>query len=129
MYLRRLAPPERAVAETIERARRYRAAGCDGVFVPALTDPDAIGSIAVAIGLPLNVMVVPRLPPVAQLRTLGVRRVSAGAALAQAAYGIARRAATQFLTEGVYDAMFETTADYTELNALFSPTPGATTND
>ena len=129
VYLRRLVPPERAVAETIERARRYRAAGCDGVFVPALTDPDAIGSIAVAIGLPLNVMVVPRLPPVAQLRTLGVRRVSAGAALAQAAYGIARRAATQFLTEGVYDAMFETTADYTELNALFSPTPGATTND
>ena len=127
--MRRLAPPERAVAETIERARRYRAAGCDGVFVPALTDPDAIGSIAVAIGLPLNVMVVPRLPPVAQLRTLGVRRVSAGAALAQAAYGIARRAATQFLTEGVYDAMFETTADYTELNTLFSPTPGATTND
>ena len=55
--------------------------------------------------------------------------MSAGAALAQAAYGIARRAATRFLTEGIYDAMFETTADYTELNALFAPTPGAITTD
>ena len=127
VYLRRLAARERAVDETIERARRYRAAGCDGVFVPALIEPDAIRTIVGAIGLPLNVMIVPSLPPVAQLGALGVRRVSAGAALARAAYGVARRAATLFLTEGVYDAMFETTADYAEMNALFAPLGGETT--
>ena len=124
VYLRGLVPREQAVEETIERARRYRAAGCDGIFVPALSDPAAIRSIVAAIALPLNVMVVPRLPPVAELATLGVRRVSAGAAIAQAAYAIARRAATRFLTDGVYDAMFEATADYTELNALFPSARG-----
>src|SRR5262249_3570140 len=76
VYLRGLVPRERAVEETIERARRYRAAGCDGIFVPALSDPAAIRSIAAAIALPLNVMVVPRLPPAAELAARGVRRVS-----------------------------------------------------
>src|SRR5262245_61879662 len=107
VFLRGLVPRVRAGKETIEPARRYRAAGCDGIFVPALSDPAAIRSIAAAIALPLNVMVVPRLPPVAELAALGVRRVSAGAAIAKAAYTVARRAATRFLADGVYDAMFE----------------------
>jgi 2-methylisocitrate lyase-like PEP mutase family enzyme len=121
VYLRALVPAERALAETVERAGRYREAGCDGVFVPALVDPDTIRSLVAAIALPLNVMVRPNLPPVAELRKLGVARVSAGSAIAQAAYGIARRGATQFLGEGRYDAMFETTAAYADMNALFSP--------
>src|SRR5262249_60243854 len=104
--------------------RRYRAAGCDGIFVPALSDPAAIRSIAAEIALPLNVMVVPRLPPVAELAALGVRRVSAGAAVAQAAYAVARRAATRFLNDGGAHASFEATADYAELNALFASTRG-----
>ncbi len=120
VYLRALVPPERQIAETVERGRRYRSAGCDGVFVPGLTDRDAIRSIAAAITVPLNVMVRPTLPPVSELAALGVRRVSAGAAIAQAAHGIARRAAMHFLVEGRYDTMFETAADYGDLNALFS---------
>ena len=121
VFLKGLVPPERAVTETIERACRYRAAGCDGVFVPGLRDAQAIREVAGAIELPLNVMVLPKLPLVPALRQLGVRRVSAGSAIAQAAYGIVRGAATQLLTEGRYDAMFETSVGYAELNALLSP--------
>jgi 2-methylisocitrate lyase-like PEP mutase family enzyme len=123
VFLRGLVPPERAVAETIARARRYGEAGCDGIFVPLLADPDAIRAVAAAIALPLNVMVVPHLPPVAELAALGVRRVSAGSAIAQAAYGCARRAAQRLLGDGRYDAMFETTINYGETNALFAPRP------
>jgi len=32
VYLRGLAAPEAALAETLERAQRYRAAGCDGIL-------------------------------------------------------------------------------------------------
>lgn len=124
VYLRGLVPPERAVGETIERARRYREAGGDGVFVPNLTDPRAIRDLAAAIELPLNVMVRPNLPPVAELRTLGVRRVSAGSAVAQAAYGVTQRAATQLLAAGRYDAMFETAAEYGRMNALYAGVRG-----
>lgn len=128
VYLKGLVPSERAEAETIERARRYRDAGCDGVFVPGLIDGAAIKSLAAAIPLPFNVMVRPTLPPVAELAKLGVGRVSAGSAIAQAAYGVAQRAAAQFLTEGRFEAMYETAADYARTNALLSHRRGAATH-
>jgi 2-methylisocitrate lyase-like PEP mutase family enzyme len=119
VYLRGFVPPDRAVAETIERARLYRDAGCDGLFVPCLSDPPAIRKIADEIALPLNVMIIPGLPPIAELRALGVRRVSAGAAIAETAYATIRRIAAQLLSEGRYEAMFESAMSYAELNALF----------
>jgi len=70
--------------------------------------------------LPLNVMVSRGLPPIAELARLGARRVSAGAAIAQAVHGLTRRLATALLTEGRYDAMLEGTVPYGELNALFT---------
>ena len=64
-------------------------------------------------------MVVRGLPPVPELTRLGVRRVSAGSALAQTAYGAARRASHQFLREGRYEAAFEVAIDYGDMNGLF----------
>jgi 2-methylisocitrate lyase-like PEP mutase family enzyme len=118
VYLRRLAPPENAVRETLDRARRYQAAGADGLFVPGLCDAAAIRAIAAGTPLPLNVMVVPELPPPDALRELGVRRVSAGSGIAQAAYGLVRRAAAQLLAGG-YDALLEPALGYGEVNGLF----------
>ena len=120
VLLRGLVPAERAVEETLERARRYRDAGADGLFVPYLSDPAAIRAIVAGTELPLNVMVLPKLAPVAELGALGVKRVSAGSAISQAAYGHARRAAKQLLEEGRYDVLFETSATYPEMNALFA---------
>jgi 2-methylisocitrate lyase-like PEP mutase family enzyme len=119
VFLRGLVPPERAVEETVERARQYRAAGCDGIFTPRLSDPQRIRDLVGVIELPLNVMVVPDLPPVVELQRLGVRRVSAGSAIAQVALGSARRAAAQLLRDGRYDAMLAASVPYGELNARF----------
>ena len=122
VLLRGLVPKERAIDEVLERARRYRDAGCDGLFVPLLAEPAAIRAVVGGTPLAVNVMVVPNLPPVAELAALGVRRVSAGAAIALAAYGIAASAATRLFEDGRYDAMFETSAtSYGELNALLAP--------
>jgi len=120
VVLRRLVPPERAEAEAIARGKKYLAAGADGLFVPGLADPTSIRAIAAAVPLPLNLMIVPGLAPVAELRSLGVRRVSAGSAIAQSAYGLAKRAATQLLKEGRYDLLQERTLTHPELNALFA---------
>ena len=46
VYLRALAPPDARVAMVLERAARYREAGADGLFVPGVTQADAIGQIA-----------------------------------------------------------------------------------
>ena len=65
IILKGLVSSERVVPEALERARRYRDAGCDGLFVPLLADPDPIRAVAGGTPLPLNVMIVPNLPPVA----------------------------------------------------------------
>lgn len=120
VYLRGLIPRERAADEAIARGRKYLAAGADGLFVPGLVDGRTIRSIAAAVPLPLNVLVAKGMPTVAELQSLGVRRVSLGSALTQSAYGITKRAATQVLKEGRYDLLFERTLLHPELNALFS---------
>ncbi len=121
VYLRGLAPKEKAVDETLSRAALYREAGCDGIFVPGLIDAGTIRKLADAVELPLNVMVRPGLPAVAELMALGVRRVSAGSALCQTTFGAMRRAARQLLEEGGYGALLEGAFTYPELNALFAP--------
>jgi len=121
VFLKQLAPPERAVDATLERARRYRAAGCDGIFVPALAEPGAIRAVVAGVGdLPLNVMAYPGLPKAAGLRELGVRRLSAGAAVASAALGRARSRAAAFLADGVSEALFDESVAYGPTNALFT---------
>jgi 2-methylisocitrate lyase-like PEP mutase family enzyme len=120
VFLKRLVSPERVVDETIERAKRYRAAGCDGIFVPALAEPAAIRAVVAGVApLPLNVMAYPGLPAAAGLRELGVRRLSAGAAVASAALGRARSRARAFLTDGVSEALFDESVEYGPTNALF----------
>lgn len=119
VFLRGLVPADRAVAESIERGRRYQAAGADGFFVPKVTDAAQMRAIADAVALPLNVLVMPGLAPLAELQKAGVRRVSAGSGIAAAAFGVAQRATKEFLESGRYDAMFESPASYVEMNKLF----------
>ena len=122
VYLRGLVPAGDRECGDVARAAAYRESGCDGIFVPGLAEPEAIRHIAGALASPLNVMLLPSLPPVAQLRELGVRRLSAGSQIAQAVHGLTRRAATSFFEDGRGDAMVEGAATYGELNALFRPT-------
>ena len=86
--------------DTIERLRAYRAAGADVVYAPGLHTPDEIGRLVTEVACPVNVLAVTGAPPVAELATLGVRRVSTGGALAWAAYGALRDAARELLDSG-----------------------------
>jgi 2-methylisocitrate lyase-like PEP mutase family enzyme len=122
VYLHALVPKERMLDESIARARRYAQAGADGIFVPAAVEPDAIRAIAAAVApLPLNCMVRPGLLPAATLKTLGVRRLSAGGAIATSALSLTKKLATEFLANGdsgVF-APHVQGVTYPGLNALF----------
>jgi 2-methylisocitrate lyase-like PEP mutase family enzyme len=118
VVLRRLAEGAAAVDEVARRVARYRDAGADGVFVPALIDGDAIRTIvAAASPLPLNVLAVPGLPEVATLRALGVRRLSAGAGVARAALATAHRMAAAFLAAGRAEDLLADAAARRDWNA------------
>jgi 2-methylisocitrate lyase-like PEP mutase family enzyme len=109
-------PDAELLGETMARAERYAAAGADVLFVPGVIDADVI-RVLVAGPLPVNVMVSPGAPSVAELAALGVARVSVGSAITQAAYGLAAAAARQLLTIGTYD-LLDTTMGYGHLNDL-----------
>jgi 2-methylisocitrate lyase-like PEP mutase family enzyme len=72
--------PGAQLDEARERARRYVEAGADGLFLPGLVDVDDLRTMVDAAGVPVNVMLWPGVPPVADLHAAGVRRISQGAA-------------------------------------------------
>ena len=93
---RRLPLDSAGVAAALERAVAYKAAGADSLFVPGLVDLAAIAKLAAG-PLPVAVMAWPGAPTVAELTAVGVVRISLGSAIAQAAYGVAARAAAELL--------------------------------
>jgi 2-methylisocitrate lyase-like PEP mutase family enzyme len=119
VYLRAVATGAAAVQEVIRRAERYRVAGCDGIFVPGLVDAESIQAIVAAIDpLPLNLMLMPGLPSIEVLQSLGVRRLSAGSALAQAGLGCTKLLAKGFL-DGNFAESLLAPLDYNIINRLF----------
>lgn len=100
VYLRRLKEGDAAYAETIARARRYREAGANSIFVPGYVDEATIGTLARDVVVPLNLLAWPGLPPAGTLKALGVRRLSAGAGVGRAALGETYAKAQAFLADG-----------------------------
>jgi 2-methylisocitrate lyase-like PEP mutase family enzyme len=105
-------------AEATARADAYLAAGAACIFVPFVADAAVIGRLARAIEGPLNVLARPGTPPLAELKALGVARVSVGGALATSAYAVVRRAAAELKASGTY-GFAEGAIPHPEMNKLF----------
>ncbi|MFB9241265.1 isocitrate lyase/phosphoenolpyruvate mutase family protein [Massilia antarctica] len=108
------------VAETIKRAALYEAAGASGLFVPGMTTEDDIAAMVKATRLPLNLIALDSLPAPARLAQLGVRRLSAGAALSKAVFGCIDTLARQFFDSGKVDPAAYPQIDYAALNRMMA---------
>ena len=86
--------------DTIARLVAYRDAGADCLYAPGLADPGQIAAVVQAVRAPVNVLLRPDGPTVAELAELGVRRASTGGALASAAYGALLAGARELLSDG-----------------------------
>ena len=64
--------------DTIARLQAYVAAGAEVVYAPGLVDLDQIATVVNAVGVPVNVLILPGGPSVAQLGEAGARRISTG---------------------------------------------------
>jgi 2-methylisocitrate lyase-like PEP mutase family enzyme len=108
--------------ESLRRLEAYAEAGADVLYAPGPVDPAAIAAIvAVADGLPVNVLALAASPPVAELAELGVRRISLGSGLAKAAWGGLERAALAIRDTGDFSILTQGPA--TDLNALLRTRP------
>jgi 2-methylisocitrate lyase-like PEP mutase family enzyme len=120
VFLQNLVEDARKVDETLARAERYHAAGADGLFVPYVTETADIKAIVAGTPLPLNVLARPTLAPASELAALGVRRLSAGSGIAQAAFGRIASLAAAFLKDGVSHPLVEGAMLYPEINKLLA---------
>ena len=118
VFLFSVGAAEHRLRDVLARSSAYAEAGADCLFVPGLTDLGTVTFLVKESPLPINVMAGPGTPTVAELASAGVRRVSVGTAISQAAYSIAYRAAAELLTEGTYTEL-EGALDFATINRMF----------
>jgi 2-methylisocitrate lyase-like PEP mutase family enzyme len=119
IFWRRMGDEASRFERAVERLNAYRKAGADCLFAPGVHDSAAIARLVEAVRGPLNVLAVPGTPPGADLKRMGVARVSTGSGPMRAALGLLDRIARQLHNQGAYLAMLNGAMPYAEANGLF----------
>ena len=88
--------------DTIARLQAYQAAGADVLYAPGLAELEDIRRVVDSVQQPVNVLARPGAPSVAELRELGVARISVGGAFAFAALAAVVEAAVELRDAGTY---------------------------
>lgn len=109
--------------QTLARARAYRAAGADGIFVPGIVDPATLRVLTERIDAPVNALYQPGGPGLDELGRAGTARVSTGSLLFRVALAAALAAADEVRAGAL--AALEGLPSYAEVQALVPPSPGA----
>jgi 2-methylisocitrate lyase-like PEP mutase family enzyme len=104
VFLRAIGPAEERLGAAIERGKAFLAAGADCVFVPGVRDRDTIAALVREIGGPVNILATDGTPPIAELESIGVARVSVGSGPMRAALALVRDVARELKTAGTYRA-------------------------
>ncbi|MFD7159892.1 isocitrate lyase/phosphoenolpyruvate mutase family protein [Kribbella sp. NPDC059898] len=109
------------LADSIDRANRFRAAGADCLYVPGVTDVTTIRTLVQEIDGPLNVVIGLGTSTlnVGELQAAGVARISLGGSIARAALGFVRRSAEELATRGTISFAADQIPQ-ADLNELFA---------
>ena len=92
--------------ETIRRLKAYAAAGAECLYAPGLKKLDDIKAVVAAVApKSVNVLASSDFTTVAELATIGVRRISVGGALARAAWTGFISAAKEIAERGTFSAL------------------------
>jgi 2-methylisocitrate lyase-like PEP mutase family enzyme len=91
---------------TIERAKLYKEAGADGLFVTGVQDTSIIKEITAAVSLPVNVVGTPKLSAVKTLADCGIKRISMAVFLYNAAYKQVEKVVREITGEQSFAPLF-----------------------
>lgn len=111
---------DKKVEVCVARAEAYTAAGADGIFVPFVSDLEAIQQLKEAISLPLNILMSEGLG-LQRLRTLKVNRISVGSKPMVATLSHLKKIAKQMLKGDDWSALMVKDTNYPEINNFFTP--------
>ena len=118
VYLMPIGPEETRFERTVERLRTYRKAGADCVFAPGIREKETIGRLVRAVEAPLNILLQPGGPSVAELEKLGVARASIGSGTMRAALGTSRKFAKALSEYRDHAEFMKDAVPYDEVNRL-----------
>ncbi|HEY3855352.1 MAG TPA: isocitrate lyase/phosphoenolpyruvate mutase family protein [Verrucomicrobiae bacterium] len=121
VYLAKIGDPDERLMEAIKRGLRYREAGADGIFVPGLADPASIGAIVEQVKLPVNILAASDLPPIAELRRLGVRRLSSNQEAPREILAAVKGVGEGFIVPRETNPLLEESRNHGHIQNLFSP--------
>jgi 2-methylisocitrate lyase-like PEP mutase family enzyme len=90
------------LGDAIKRLQAYQDAGADVLFMPGLRKADDIRAVLASVDKPVNVLVMPGCPSVAELAEMGVARISVGGSFTWVAYAGLIAAATELRDAGTF---------------------------
>lgn len=90
------------LGDTISRLQAYQEAGADVLFAPGLRGLDDIRTVVSSVDRPVNVLAMPGCPPVGELASVGVARISVGGAWTYVALAGLIDAARELKDHGTY---------------------------
>ncbi|MHC4945820.1 MAG: isocitrate lyase/PEP mutase family protein [Planctomycetota bacterium] len=126
VYLASQESSDARLRNTLQRARIYREAGADCIFVPSpldepgLLDHETLVNLVRGIDAPLNVLAGAVTLPLAELEEIGVARVSLGPGPMRAAFALVRKIARELQDQGTYTHITKDTIPYFEVNQWFA---------
>jgi 2-methylisocitrate lyase-like PEP mutase family enzyme len=104
----------------VERLNAFSDAGADCLFAPGVTDAATIGRLVKAVKGPLNILAGIGIPSVAELKRLGVKRLSLGSGTHRVVLGTLRRFVRHVRDEGTLTALATDAVPYAEVQKLLS---------
>lgn len=102
-FLQKLDSP---LERTLQRAKLYKEAGADGLFVTGVPDTAIIKEITSTVSLPVNVVGVPKLSAIKTLADSGVKRISMAVFLYNAAYKQVERVVREIKADQSFAPLF-----------------------
>lgn len=108
-----------ALAQAIQRGNAYREAGADCVFIISVDDKQTIAELVREINAPINVLARHGSPTIAELKELGVARVSFGSIPMRATMSLVGKIADELKQHGTY-SFARDIPTYVEVNRYFN---------
>jgi len=102
-FLQKLESP---MEKTVKRAKLYKDAGADGLFVTAIQDTALLKEITSAVALPVNVVGVPKLSSIQVLAECSVKRISMAVLLYKATYNQLEKVVRDIKTEQSFTPLY-----------------------
>ena len=104
-WVRQVSSGQERIEIAIARARAYLKAGASSIYPIMVSDSAEIAALTRAIDGPVNVMMRPGVPSIAELAKIGVARVSFGSGMMIATLALTKRIAQEIQSKGSCDLL------------------------